>query len=124
VKTNISKAQLSPGKSGKENQYHTASPTILGYMCILSRVCSSKTTTCSFPRQLPEKHHVAILNNILPHVCFPPPKKNPLIRQFPEKHHMTQPSLQRNQKCPLQRIHMKTGQHIWYKCAWDFYFHF
>jgi hypothetical protein len=28
--------------------------------------------------------------------------KHPLIRQHPGKHHMTQPSLQRNQKFPLQ----------------------
>jgi hypothetical protein len=29
-------------------------------------------------------------------------QKHPLLRQFPEKHHITQLSLQRNQKFPLQ----------------------
>jgi stalled ribosome alternative rescue factor ArfA len=51
--------------------------------------------------------------NILLCVCFSKTShvsalvKHPLIRQLPEKHHMAQPSLQRNQKCPLQMWRQK-----------------
>jgi hypothetical protein len=44
--------------------------------------------------------------SILSKACFhvPASAKHPLLRQFPEKHHMTQLSLHRNQKFPLQMV--------------------
>ena len=66
-----------------------------------SRKCPLKqNSTCSFPRQLPEKHHVSVLSKTSSHMSAS--AKTSSQRQFPEKHHMAQLSLQRNQKFPLQ----------------------
>jgi hypothetical protein len=80
-----------PAESGKANQCNSiglylhpfqASALAKCHMCI-SQAASKKNTTCLFSA------------------------KHPLIRRYPGKHHMTQLSLQRIQKFPLQTIHLK-----------------
>lgn len=60
----------------------------------LSSVCSSKISHSLFPGSF-QKNTTCLLQ-----------QKHPLIREFPEKHHVIQLSLQRNQKFPLQFVHL------------------
>ena len=68
-----------------------------------------------------EKHHSLFLGGFQKNATCLFSAKHPLKRQFPEKHHMTQLSLQRNQKFPLQSssIHTATYIHLWYQ-LWGF----
>ena len=63
-----------------------------------SQASAPANIPCPFIRQLPEKHEYVFSTSS--HMSAS--AKHPLRRQFPGKHHITQLSLQRNQKFPLQ----------------------
>jgi hypothetical protein len=76
-------------KTSKESQSQTFIHCLLGFTYTLSKHHMPSQASA------PAKTSHALLPDSFP-------KKTSLIRQCPGKHHMTQMSLQRNQRFPLQ----------------------